>query len=310
MHDFPSVLAFFLSDGASVLSYHIPLMLRQLYRLASIVYSLDRFRFYAASLLFIYDGDAVVQDRYEQSVREEVEKVGGLGEETEANDPDHSTSFADQKHAADGSWTVPSPPLLPTTATTPKSSDSISPLPPHHPSRPASLRAPKKRSKHLSAPPSSHHHSSSPSAASSKKAKVPGAVIIRLVDFANCTTGDDYIDASDPSIDLSLEENANKIHATFPPTHPNQPDLGFLLGLKSLCAALKMIWIEEQEKLLAEASSAAGGEGLVKGGEELELSIEGEMIFEKIFGVGALQQGLGEGPGPEDVWNLSDLVTA
>lgn len=282
-------------------------MLRQLYRLATIVYCLDRFRFYAASLLFIYDGDAGVQDRYELSLREEVEKTGGLGEETEANDPDHTTSFSDQKIAADGSLSAtPSPPTPATTAMTTKSTESISPLPPHHPSRPASLRAPKRRTKHLSAPHSSHHHP--PSSATSKKAKVPGAVIIRLVDFANCTTGDDYVDPSDPGIDLLAPENAEKIQATFPPTHPNQPDLGFLLGLKSLCAALRMIWTEEQEKLRAESSALSGEGG--KTGEELELSIEGEMVFEKIFGVGALQQGLGEGPGPEDVWNLSDLVTA
>ena len=287
-------------------------MLRQLYRLATIVYSLDRFRFYAASLLFIYDGDAGVQDRYELSLREEVEKAGGLGEETEANDPDHTTSFSDQKNAADGSLSAIPSPTTPTTTAT-KSTESISPLPPHHPSRPASLRAPKRRTKHLSAPHSSHHHP--PSSAASEKTKVPGAVIIRLVDFANCTTGDDYVDPTDPSLDLLAPENAEKIQATFPPTHPNQPDLGFLLGLKSLCAALKMIWIEEQEKLLAESTSPSSIAGVVEGGvqggrEEIELSIEGEMIFERIFGVGALQQGLGEGPGPEDVWNLSDLVTA
>lgn len=66
--EFADVLGSFLDDGSAVLAYHIPHILSQLYHLASIIYGLNRFRFYAASLLFIYDGDPEVQAAYRKTV--------------------------------------------------------------------------------------------------------------------------------------------------------------------------------------------------------------------------------------------------
>lgn len=271
--EFPSVLSFFLSNGAQVLSYHIPLILRQLYRLAAIVHRLDHYRFYAASLLFIYDGDKEVQETYKQSLVLE-RAPAGLGDLTEVADDDDLVL----------------PPLATSPEPIPTSTGTV-PLP-----RPA---APRRLGSHRLS--SASHMRSPPLSASSgstkKHTKVPGGVTVRLVDFAHCTTGDDFIPPplAGEAEPIRTGPTDTRVQATFPPTHPNQPDLGFLLGLKSLCAALKMIWYEH---------------GLEDGRQREELKVPGESIFEEIFGMGSLQQGLGEGPGPEEVWNLKDLVTA
>lgn len=259
-----------------MLSYHIPLILRQLYRLAAIVYSLDRYRFYAASLLFIYDGDADVQSKYEASLKEGVTRAGGgLGEETDANDPDRTEGLSLQ------------------TATTTSSG------------RLQHLRSSHKQSHSEPSTPHPNPNISS-STASSKRKAVPGAVIIRLIDFAHCTTGDDFVPPNEDGSAPQLDPSDTRITATLPPTHPNQPDLGFLLGLKSLCAALKMIWAEEEESnQFAKKRNDRGGGG--RGNADLK--IDGEDVFVKIFGEGALQSGLGEIP-PDSVWNSNDLATA
>jgi hypothetical protein len=208
------------------------------------VYGLDRYRFYAASLLFIYDGDATVQSAYEQSLGSSPGSVPmGKGATRGSNEEDSS------------SWTTPSQ--------TPASTTS-----------PRLLRSP-----------------TSPSTPTTKRSKVAGAVTIRLIDFAHCTTGDDFLPPLSESDYGFPSPSDHRPRASFPPTHPNQPDLGFLLGLKSLCAALRMIWDEE-----------------TKGG--VSLKIDGEGVFEEIFGMGALSQRLGEGVGPEDVWDLRELSTA
>ncbi|KAK4047629.1 inositol polyphosphate kinase kcs1 [Microbotryomycetes sp. JL201] len=229
--DFPRVLASFLSNGQQVLAYHIPHILRQLYALASIVYSLDRYRFYAASLLFIYDGDAEVQQSY-------------------------------QKYLAskEGSHTR------------------------HEPIRSGSS---------LSASPATHtfdqsrqHHGHA------RKAKASvGSVTIRLIDFAHCTTGDDFMPPEEGELyglDPGQTAPDGRVVASFPPTHPNQPDLGFLLGIKSLCTALRMIWDQETA--------------------QTELHVPGQGIWHDIWGTeGGEEQGLGQGITPETVY---DLVTA
>lgn len=251
--EFPSVLAFFLSNGAEVLSYHIPLILRQLYRLASIIHGLDRYRFYAASLLFIYDGDAQVQETYKRSVVEE-RSPAGLDDLTEAVDDEESSPSS--RSGRSPSWNDLSSP--PSTTSLPPPSFSTS--------------APKPRPTHLHSYSNSSTHSHPP-----RRPKIPGAVTIRLIDFAHCTTGDDFIPPTATDL-LEFDGDVSpdgKVRATFPPTHPDQPDLGFLLGLKSLCAALKMIWAEENGKA-----------GVRE--REAELKVPGEAVFEEIFGVSSV----------------------
>ncbi|WAR57179.1 hypothetical protein PtB15_8B226 [Puccinia triticina] len=136
---FTPTLANFFHDGERLLVYQIPGMLQKLYRLARIVSKLTRYRFYAASLLFIYDGDRAIQQAY-------------------------------QAHLGSGS-----------------------------------------------------------SAEECRR----GEVNIRLIDFAHCTTGDDFLGPDAPALGADDDED-DRPRASFPPSHPNQPDCGFLLGLKSL----------------------------------------------------------------------------
>lgn len=270
------------------------MILRQLYRLAGIIYKLDRYRFYAASLLFIYDGDAAVQAKYKKSLLHEATANG------HENATDATNTFDEETASEAG---LSSPPRA-TLASSRLAADlASSQSPPSRVSGQASDSPLKQsidgvlhpRPSYLSAPSGRHQHS--------RKHKIPGCVTIRLIDFAHCTTGDDFVP---PRVEgEAVDENEvddNQIRATFPPTHPNQPDLGFLLGLKSLCAALKGIWETEEEK--RRASAGLGGKPVGK------LRVPGEEVFEDIFGKGSIDQGLGEGPGPESVWNLGDLVTA
>ncbi|KAI5476250.1 inositol-hexakisphosphate kinase [Pseudohyphozyma bogoriensis] len=295
IEDFPGVLAFFLSNGRNVLAYHIPTILSQLYKLASIVHGLDRYRFYAASLLFIYDGDAEVQENYQQSlVAQSAPKgLGDLSEIVDDEDEDDGASTSVPSSSLPNQWKHR--PLSSSPLASPDSGSHLSPearraraQPIEHTisSEPATRSTSASHTRAHSASGTQHRHHKH------RRAKTPGGVAIRLIDFAHCSTGDDYITPTSTGELPSPALDDGRILATFPPTHPNQPDLGFLLGLKSLCAALKMIWAEE-----------------TKGSIDL-LRVPGEAIFEEIFGPGALQQGLGEGPDPDSVWNLHDLVTA
>jgi len=54
---FQSTLKDFIHNGNKLLIHQIPVILRKLRRLAKIIRSLDNYRFYASSLLLIYDGD-------------------------------------------------------------------------------------------------------------------------------------------------------------------------------------------------------------------------------------------------------------
>ena len=54
---FQSTLRDFIHNGNKLLIHQIPVILCKLRRLAKIIRSLDNYRFYASSLLLIYDGD-------------------------------------------------------------------------------------------------------------------------------------------------------------------------------------------------------------------------------------------------------------
>lgn len=190
--DFPNVLASFLHDGQKLLVYHIPSMLRKLYRLASLVKKLRRYRFYASSLLLIYDGKLDVQEAYEQCM------------------PEHSAADTEVR-GRQGSYLSRES----STLTGSNSGDGKS--------RNTSMQDLEQLRKNVA------------------RKKRAGQVTIRLIDFAHCTTGDDYKrDSSDPTDARPL--------ASFPSTHPELPDTGFLLGLQSLCFALEAIWEQERER--------------------------------------------------------------
>lgn len=284
IEDFPDVLSSFLDDGESVLAYHIPHILTQLYRLASIVYGLNRFRFYAASLLFIYDGDPEVQDAYRKMVLSHPSNPSPVLKAVSSSMPDpspfQSMALSSSARAYSHLSNIEEKPRP--RARSADANDEYDSNEDRLGSRTGGgglnegerTRPPLQQTEKDSA--GRHRHHQHHRRSRSKKHKLPGEVTIRLIDFAHCTTGDDFVTPED-GIDLDLEPGEfapdGRVVARFPPTHPNQPDLGFLLGLRSLCAALKLIWAEEWDK-----GNLPGLQRQLKG-------IAGEGVWTEIWGL-------------------------
>ncbi|GAA6062553.1 hypothetical protein JCM10212_004114 [Sporobolomyces blumeae] len=297
--DFPDVLSSFLNDGDSVLAYHIPHILSQLYRLASIVYGLNRFRFYAASLLFIYDGDSDVQDAYRKMVFSNTSNPSPALKAVSSSMPEPSPLRSMALSSSNRSYDDieeerPRPRARSADANDEYDSNDERQAGRHAPERPPLPPLQNQSKKNSSG---RHRHHQHHRRSRSKKHKVSGEVTIRLIDFAHCTTGDDFVTPEEgASVDLEPGEFSadGRVVARFPPTHPNQPDLGFLLGLRSLCAALKMIWADEWDK------------GNLPGKQRELQGIPGEEIWETIWGIdgpGLICEGLT----PETIF---ELVTA
>ncbi|KAF8760308.1 Inositol polyphosphate kinase [Rhizoctonia solani] len=113
-----------------------------------------------------------------------------------------------------------------------------------------------------------------------------GEVNIRLVDFAHTITGKE-ITIVPPENDEdeqakskgygTIVDPSGRLYARFPPHRPEEPDYGFLFGIKNLYSTLCAIWNEERAKRhkLAQRSSI----------DQLPaLSTEGKQIFDEIFG--------------------------
>lgn len=93
----------------------------------------------------------------------------------------------------------------------------------------------------------------------SKPRRPAGQAIIRLIDFAHCVAAG--------STDLQT--------ATYPPTHPDLPDTGFLLGLRSLCAALEWLWTEDRERRAADPDPAVV--------QLPALRVSGRSVFDRVL---------------------------
>ena len=92
------------------------------------------------------------------------------------------------------------------------------------------------------------------------------------------SSGDDfaYGDVEDPT-DL-------RPRATFPPTHPNLPDTGFLLGVKSLCLALEQTW--DAEKLRRQVDPSA---------DQLESLAVDHNFWQRVLPEGIVEEAEGHG---------------
>lgn len=117
-----------------------------------------------------------------------------------------------------------------------------------------------------------------------------GEVNVRIVDFAHTTTGRDWLpypeeqypqDSSAPKgYQAEFDPETGFLYARFPPHYPDQPDRGFLFGLKNITASLEHIWNEERirrAKVARDDPSKA----------EIHLPPlpnEGKEIFDEIFG--------------------------
>lgn len=266
---------------------HIPIIIRKLHRLASIILDLEGFRFYGCSLLLIYDGDRAVQSSYSKHIH-----LGGISEREEhgMNDPvasvdasnmdrednEEEDEFAEHRHTNTLSTRRGSPP--PTVGRSDRRSRSADVKSSLHPGR------------HASRHHKSHErpHSQQPGDNNTPPAnkRVRGEVNIRIVDFAHTTTGQDIIPMP-PGEDVSglgkgyetkYDETTGKALARFPPKFGRKADMGFLFGLKSCCEALTGIWEEATGKVGGVWDEVgAGDEGVEGVGEGVR------DVFERAF---------------------------
>ena len=242
--------------------YHIPSILQKLYALAEILNRLVGYRFYGCSLLFIYDGDTETQDACRAFVSDRPSSRKKQGESlTRRKDSSKQVArFLRRTNSADA-LTAPEKPE----GCECESSASISP---------ARLRR-------------------------------RGEVNVRIVDFAHTTTGHDYISLSalaekdrarvtDEFANASgyladVDPESGLIYARFPPHYPNQPDRGFLFGLKNLAEMLERLWDEERVRRMKASRDDPSAVAL----QLPPVNTDGKAIFEHIFGPRG-QEDLGE----------------
>lgn len=250
--EFPSVLASFLHNGERLLVYQIPVILQKLYALARIINRLKGYRFYGCSLLMIYDGDEDAQRTYRASVLENPSARSKRGESLERR----------------------------------KRSD--------HAAAETTEEAPTLRRSH------SEDLLLGPVAKRSTGRRKRGEVNIRIVDFAHTTTGRDWLPypegqaldtgalpemTSSKGYTAAVDPETGLIYARFPPHYPDQPDRGFLFGLRSLAIALEKIWNDERKKRV----KLARDDPSIAARKLPSLSTDGKEIFDEIFG--ALEEG-------------------
>jgi hypothetical protein len=242
--DFSSVLASFLHDGERLLAYQIPVLLQKLYALAGIINRLKGYRFYGCSLLLIYDGDRDTQEALRSTVVDHVSPRVKRSDSLE-----RQTRRAKLEGKAD-------PPEL--------------------------------RRSH------SEDLLGGPVAKRSNRRRKRGEVNVRIVDFARTTTGQDWlyyppqsdgipaheVVTSSQWYQADVDPETGHIYARFPPHYPEEPDRGFLFGLRSLTKALEHIWTEEHARRTKASRDDHSSEHLDLG----DLPTDGKEIFDEIFG--------------------------
>jgi inositol-hexakisphosphate kinase len=314
--EFSSVLRMFLHDGRRLLTYQIPALLQKLYALARIIQRLNGYRFYGCSLLLIYDGDRDVQDGYQAQVRETP-----------------SSSKRGESLERDGITTTSSSKLLDGEGGGKKGQPTLR----RSRSEDLLIGSVAKRSGHR---------------------KRRGEINVRIVDFAHTTTAWDWLPyptneererslasvsantqvsnnnssstkpdglattSSGSGYQAEVDPESGLMYARFPPHFPDQPDRGFLFGLKNLCLTLEKIWNGERKLrhgtggssfMPASAPGSAGGAGhtvsgsvderrsgsvmgMSGGTESMQqmpaLSTDGREIFDELFGCGDEDPGM------------------
>lgn len=219
--------------------HQIPVLLQKLYALARIVNRLKGYRFYGCSLLLIYDGDRDSQEAFRSWVLEHPSSKSKRGESLERR--------SRSRHGADK-----------TTLRRAHSEDLLA--------GPVAKRSTGKRKR--------------------------GEVNVRIVDFAHTTTGRDWLPypeeppsarpqdtSSSKGYQAEFDPETGFLYARFPPHYPDQPDRGFLFGLKNITASLERIWNEERIRRMKIARDDPS-----RAENQLPpLPNEGKEIFEEIF---------------------------
>ena len=305
--DFASVIASFLHDGERLLVHQIPILLSKIYSLAKIVNRLKGYRFYGCSVLLIYDGDREVQDVLISQTCEQPSSRKQRGESLERrrNHQKHLSGSSSGKNLSTSTPKI----YQPSDAGCEKlDHDSQSDSPPPTPLR-------RSHSEDLMVGPVAKRcHISRP--------RKRGEVNLRIVDFAHTTTSHDWLPYPDPSMDKyspahfnaqhpKVEEVASgkgyvadidpatgRIYARFPPHHPDQPDRGFLWGLKNMAETLESLWNQERVRRMkgsgsstclgsstsSESSIHSSPSSTCEAEQLPPLSAYGKEIFAEIFG--------------------------
>ncbi|KAI3620082.1 hypothetical protein CBS9595_002049 [Malassezia furfur] len=272
--EFSLVLERFFHNGYQVLIHHVPVMIDKLNRLARHVCKLDGYRFYASSLLLIYDGDLRRQNalleafeadlpcgtsRVPSSASSDIgSDLQSLQVSTDAS-PVTTGSFAPSSQSSATMLTLPSPTLGPTYMA----------------------------------------RSEEEARAQWRRARRMGVINIRIIDFAHCTNGEDFYYPGDhENRPPSTPAERMQPIARHPPSHRNKPDAGYLWGLRCLSRAFYEIWDRERRRRIDLALSALPADASVSARERArrsvdigELSVPGGEIFTELFGEG-------DAPGP------------
>ncbi|KAI9507704.1 SAICAR synthase-like protein [Russula earlei] len=242
--EFPAALASFLHDGERLLAHQIPAILGKIFALARIISRLIGFRFYGCSLLFIYDGDHEVQD--------------ALG----ASYSDHPTPRSHRSESLERHQRLyhPAEKVLDLSSSTLRRSHSDDVL--GGPNDPQCLR---KRRR--------------------------GEVNIRIVDFAHMTTGHDWLaypegydhrsllDADDgKGYSADVDPATGSIYARFLPHNPDEPDRGFLFGLKNVAESLEKLYNDERLRQVKSRDDSSTANDLLP-----HLSTDSRRVFQEIM---------------------------
>ena len=304
--DFASVLASFLHDGERLLVHQIPILLSKIYSLAKIVNRLKGFRFYGCSVLLTYDGDSEVQDVLISQTCEQPSSRKQRGESLERRK-------SHQKHLS-GSSSRRNPSTSTLKVRQPSDAGSEKPDRDSPPGSPHPIPLRRSHSEDLMVGPAAKrcHHT---------RPRKRGEVNLRIVDFAHMTTGQDWEPYPDPSMDkyspayvdaqlpkveevssgqgyvADIDPATGRIYARFPPHYPNQPDRGFLWGLKNVAESLESIWNQERVRRMkgpvsgsnpsSSIPSVSSANSLSSSAYEEQLpplSTYGKEIFAEVFG--------------------------
>jgi hypothetical protein len=207
-------LAGFLDDGICIRTSCIPSILSKLHALAQIVHSLDSFRFYASSLLLLYDGGAIDDQETSPCTDENIPVLSSTDDNEDDADEDRHSSDSD---SLDLSYPIAS------------ASGYACPNPLENRHWRGKRNAPSSDTNKSSSKTSSTRNGSR-RARSQKMGCNWSFCDVRIIDFANCVT-----DAQ--GLRATSRTNGG---VTFPPT-TDGPDQGYLLGLRNLMRGFSLI---------------------------------------------------------------------
>lgn len=266
--EFTSVLESFFHNGYQVLVHHIPPLVEKLYRLARHASKLVGYRFYASSLLLIYDGDLRRQNALLHKFEAELARNA---QHSSAETQSPRTLAVTPREGASPSPSHTSPPFAPSSV-----SSTTNTLP----------------SPLLSEPSLSPHDEPQQSAAHGRRHR-RAHIDVRIIDFAHCTTGRDYYFPEDHDGRApQLGEEKGLPVARHPPALRDKPDAGYLWGLRCLTLALREIWDRERERRLnatraaleAQHASRIECAAALQAADIGDMHVPGGDIFTELFG--------------------------